>query len=299
MTRDFGQDLKMGKYKNEDVVTDVVGYVLEGVPYGIPINASIELRKYITAAVLKYKNPEENFEEIISQLNLDDLSDEKNVTVHDIVTHCISRNVEIVAQVINDLQKNLKDNIQNINLGESLFFMAMIRLKESFKSCIILIRNGFYVEVITVLRLIYEQLCWAIFVIDEKSEEVIKKNKTSANTKFLKEKINEEYGKLYGILSEEAHLAPNTIFKYLSNKDDEIYILGRSSIKCKEEVISLLQLYKIYIEVFSYSVNKHFNLCTDDKSYYNDFINFQFLLCTELAQNLKDDISTIKIVEKV
>jgi len=299
MTRDFGIDLKMGKYKNEDVVTDVIGYVLEGVPYGLPINASIELRKYITAAVLKHKNPEENFEEIISKLNLDDLTDEKNVTVHDIVTHSISRSVEIASQVINDLQKKLKDNIQNINLGESLFFIAMIRLKESFKSCIILIRNGFFVEVITVLRLIYEQLCWAIFVIDEKSEEMIKKNKTSANTKYLKEKINEEYGKLYGFLSEEAHLAPDTIFKYLSNKDDEIYILGRSAIKCKEEVISLLQLYKIYIEVFSYSVNKHFNLSTDDKSYYNDFINIQFVLCTELVQNLTGDKSTIKLIEKV
>ncbi|WP_242280939.1 hypothetical protein [Bacillus cereus group sp. BfR-BA-01347] len=184
-------------------------------------------------------------------------------------------------------QKLVSNKPESITQGETLFFSSLIRLKQSFNSAVSLIRYGYFVEVITVYRLIYEQLCWACFVIGEKSEENIIKNKTSSNTKYLKEKNNEKYGKLYDDLSKEAHLAPKTIAKYLFLEDKELKILERSSKKSKEGLYYLILLFKIYIEIFQYSINKHFALKDSDKTYYNDFVNVQLILYSKLCEIYK------------
>lgn len=299
MKRDLLEDLKNGKYNKRDNIADIIPYSLEGIPYGLPINASVELRKYITAAIFKYITPEEDFEDIVAGLDLDSLSDKKNVATHDVITFAISDAVELTALILNDLFKTLYNNNYKITFGESLFYTSLFRLKESFKSAVILLRHGFFVEVITVYRLIYEQLCWACFVIDENCEDNIMHNKTTKNTKYLKEKINEEYGKLYDYLSKEAHLVPKKINKYLLVQDEGLNILGRSGEKCKKEIYNLILLYKIYTEVFKYSINEHFKLDEINKSYYNDFVESQLLMCSELAKSFNKNDGSISIDKKV
>ncbi|MDM5351948.1 hypothetical protein QUF65_13740 [Lysinibacillus sphaericus] len=292
MNRDFHEDLKNGKYNKRDNIADIIPYSLEGIPYGLPINASTELRKNMAAAIFKHITPEEDFECIVTKLDLMELSDKNNVEIHDVITYTISNSVEMAAFILNDLFELLGKNHYKITFGESLFQVSLIRLKESFKSAVIMLRYGFFVEVILIYRLIYEQLCWACFVIDEKCEKEIMNNKTTKNTKYLKAKINKEYGKLYDYLSKEAHLAPKEISKYILLKGEELSILERSGEECKKETGNLILLYKIYIEVFKYSVNKHFTLDESDKSYYNDFLNSQLRQCSILTESLdKNDIS--------
>ncbi|MEC2709474.1 hypothetical protein P9Z39_28020 [Bacillus thuringiensis] len=288
MKSDFLDDLIKGKYSGRETIADIEPYLLEGILYGLPINASPELRRYMAAAIFKNIKPETDFEEIVADLNIDNYSDEKNISNHDNIIIAITRSVELTTCIMKELyQKLVSNKPESITQGETLFFSSLIRLKQSFNSAVSLIRYGYFVEVITVYRLIYEQLCWACFVIGEKSEENIIKNKTSSNTKYLKEKINEKYGKLYDDLSKEAHLAPKTIAKYLFLEDKELKILERSSKKSKEGLYYLILLFKIYIEIFQYSINKHFALKDSDKTYYNDFVNVQLILYSKLCEIYK------------
>lgn len=288
MKRSLLEDLISGKYSDRESIADIEPYLLEGIPYGLPINASPELRRYIAAAIYKHMKPKTDFEEIVANLNIDDYSDEKNLSNHDHIIIAITRAVELTTCIMKDLyQKLVNDKPESITQGETLFFSSLIRLKQSFNSAVTLIRYGYFVEVITVYRLIYEQLCWACFVIDEKSEKNIIKNKTSSNTKYLKEKINKKYGKLYDDLSKGAHLAPKTIAKYLFLEDKELKILERSGKKSKEGIYYLILLFKIYIEIFQYSINKHFVLEDSDKIYYEDFVNVQLILYSKLCESFK------------
>lgn len=299
MKRDFLKDLKDGKYNKRDNIADIIPYTLEGIPYGLPINASADLRQNITAAIFKHITPEVDFEDIVAELDLDGHSDEKNVETHDVITFTISNAVESTAYILHDLFQTLDNNNYKTTFGESLFYTSLFRLKESFKSAIILLRYGFFVEVIPIYRLIYEQLCWACFVIDENCEEEIMKNKTTRNTKFLKEKINKEYGKLYDYLSKEAHLAPKIINKYHSLNGDRVSILERSGKKSKIEIDNLILLFKIYTEVFKYSINEHFILDDVDKRYYNDFVEAQLLLCSQLTESYYNNDDSISIDEQI
>ena len=43
---------------------------------------------------------------------------------------------------------------------KTLFSFSMIRLKASFEAAMLLIRNGYYIELSSVFRMIYEQLSW-------------------------------------------------------------------------------------------------------------------------------------------
>lgn len=298
MKRDFLEDLKDGKYNKRDNIADIIPYTLEGIPYGLPINASADLRQNITAAIFKHITPEEDFEDIVAELDLDGHSDEKNVETHDVITFSISNAVETTAFILHDLFQILDKNNYKTTFGESLFYTSLFRLKESFKSAIILLRYGFFVEVIPIYRLIYEQLCWACFVIDEKCEEDIMKNKTTRNTKYLKEKINVEYGKLYDNFSKEAHLAPKMINKYLSLNGNRVNILERSGKKSKTEIYNLILLFKIYTEVFKYSIDEHFKLDDVDKRYYNDFVEAQLLMCSELFKSFYNNDDRISIGEQ-
>ncbi|NIE93043.1 hypothetical protein F3J09_20020 [Bacillus sp. Ab-1751] len=300
MKRDFLEDLIKGKYSGRENIADIEPYLLEGIPYGLPINASAELRRYIAAAIFKHINPEKDFEEIVDSLDIDNYSDEKNVSHYDGIIFAITNAVEITTCIMKDLfQKLVNNKPESITHGEILFFSSLTRLKQSFNSTVTLLRYGYFVEVITVFRLIYEQLCWACFVIDENSDKNIINNKTTSNTKYLKEKINKEYGKFYDDLSKGAHLAPKTIAKYLSLGDEGLKILERSGKKCKEEISYLILLFRIYIEVFQYSINEHFELEDVDKKYYNDFIYSQLILHSKLCENFNSDKICMPIVKKL
>lgn len=295
--RDAIEDIKNGKFSKRDEIADLQVYQLEGITYCLPINSSPKLRQYFATAILAYKH-NEDFEVIRSLQDIEKYEDEKWIDKELIVHFILARGVDVLLNIIIDFYNSLVKNGENLNVGEIAYFNTMARLRESFKSVLILCDRGFFIEMIPVMRLIYEQLCWACYSIDETDIEKLDNNWKTKNTKYLKEKINSEYGKLYSFLSNEAHMAPPEMSKYLEfdEKNMVISVNGRSAKKAKRDIPHIIKLYHIFLEVFEYGV-KHFPKC--EKSYYQELINGQILLVQMMMDILNGKKIDFSFIEKI
>lgn len=265
MRKDLKTDIESEKYKNNDNIASLIPYLLEGVGYALQIDASPLLRKYIAAAIYKYKE-DNDFEDILENMDIEDFSDEKSYSQYEMVRHvivdCAVRNTKIIDEYLKSskVQKSNKD----------LFFVALGRLSTSFKAATLLLNNGFFVEVVSILRLIIEQLAWGSFLLVEEDEEKIRKNRTQSNVGYLKEQLGENYGILYGYLSSEAHLEPKEIEKYLrKDEEEQIAVRDRSGKECEGETNTLLVLLDGYCELLWKGMN-HFGIMEEEIEYYTD-----------------------------
>lgn len=265
MRKDLKTDIESEKYKNNDNIASLIPYLLEGVGYSLQIDASPLLRKYIAAAIYKYKE-DNDFEDILENMDIEDFSDEKSYSQYEMVRHvivdCAVRNTKIIDEYLKSskVQKSNKD----------LFFVALGRLSTSFKAATLLLDNGFFVEVVFILRLIIEQLAWGSFLLVEEDEEKIRKNRTQSNVGYLKEQLGENYGILYGYLSSEAHLEPKEIEKYLrKDEEEQIAVRDRSGKECEGETNTLLVLLDGYCELLWKGMN-HFGIMEEEIEYYTD-----------------------------
>ena len=265
MRKDLKTDIESEKYKNNDNIASLIPYLLEGVGYSLQIDASPLLRKYIAAAIYKYKE-DNDFEDILENMDIEDFSDEKSYSQYEMVRHvivdCAVRNTKIIDEYLKSskVQKSNKD----------LFFVALGRLSTSFKAATLLLNNGFFVEVVFILRLIIEQLAWGSFLLVEEDEEKIRKNRTQSNVGYLKEQLGENYGILYGYLSSEAHLEPKELEKYLrKDEEEQIAVRDRSGKECEGETNTLLVLLDGYCELLWKGMN-HFGIMEEEIEYYTD-----------------------------
>lgn len=265
MRKDLKTDIESEKYKNNDNIASLIPYLLEGVGYSLQIDASPLLRKYIAAAIYKYKE-DNDFEDILENMDIEDFSDEKSYSRYEMVRHvivdCAVRNTKIIDEYLKSskVQKSNKD----------LFFIALGRLSTSFKAATLLLNNGFFVEVVSILRLIIEQLAWGSFLLVEEDEDKIRKNRTQSNVGYLKEQLGENYGILYGYLSSEAHLEPKEIGKYLrKDEEEQIAVRDCSGKECEGETNTLLVLLDGYCELLWKGMN-HFGIMEEEIEYYTD-----------------------------
>lgn len=74
MKKDLKTDIENGKYKNNDIIASLIPYLFEGVGYSLQIDATPLLRKYICAAIYKYKK-DADFEEILENMDNENFSD--------------------------------------------------------------------------------------------------------------------------------------------------------------------------------------------------------------------------------
>lgn len=276
------EDIKSGKFSKRDEIADLQVYQLEGITYCLPINSSPKLRQYFATAILAYKNNAE-FEEVLCSQDIKKYEDKEWISGDLIVNFLLARQCDMLLNIIVDLYDSLVKSGEELSIGEIAYFNTLTRLRESFKSVLILCDRGFFVEMMPIMRLIYEQLCWACYSIDETDIEKLNDNWKTKNTRYLKEKINLEYGRLYSFLSNEAHMAPPEMGKYLKIDEKNIAasVMGRSAKKAKEDITYIIMLYHIFLQVFEYGV-KHFSKC--EQKYYQEFINDQILL----VQVMKD-----------
>lgn len=207
-----------------------------------------------------------DFEDILENMDIEDFSDEKSYSRYEMVRHvivdCAVRNTKIIDEYLKSskVQKSNKD----------LFFIALGRLSTSFKAATLLLNNGFFVEVVSILRLIIEQLAWGSFLLVEEDEDKIRKNRTQSNVGYLKEQLGENYGILYGYLSSEAHLEPKEIGKYLrKDEEEQIAVRDRSGKECEGETNTLLVLLDGYCELLWKGMN-HFGIMEEEIEYYTD-----------------------------
>ena len=274
--KDAVEDMKNGKFSKRDEIADLQVYQLEGITYCLPINSSPKLRQYFATAILAYKH-DADFEDVRCFQDIKKYQDKNWIDGDLVVCFMIARAVDVLLNIITDFYNSLIEKGEKLNVGEIAYFNAMSRLRESFKSVLILCDRGFFIEMMPILRLIYEQLCWACYSIDESDSEKLNQNWKTKNTKYLKEKINPEYGKLYSVLSSESHMAIPEMRKYLEfdEKNMVVSVKGRSAKKAKEDIPYIILLYQIFLDVFKYGI-KHFKDC--DKKYYQELVDGQVLL---------------------
>ena len=260
------------KVLKRDEIADLQVYQLEGITYCLPINSTPELRQYFATAIKAYKY-DADFDEILLFEDIKKYQDKEYIDKDLVTCYMIARGVDNLLDLINDFYCFLCRNDENFHIGEITYFNTMARLRESFKSTLILCYRGFYIEMMPIMRLIYEQLCWACYSIDESNSNNILNNWKTKNTRYIKEKINPKYGRLYSFLSSEAHMAPPEARKYLSfDKKTNCSVIGRSGSKAKKDIPIIIQLYQIYLEVFNYGI-KHFSY---DTAHYQELLKNQF-----------------------
>lgn len=285
MEKDLKTDIENGKYKNNDNIASLIPYLLEGVGYSLQIDAKPLLRKYVAAAIYKYKQEDIDFEDILEEMDIEDFSDENSFSQHEMVRHvivdCAVGNTKIIDEYIksNKMKKSNKD----------LFFVALGRLSTSFKAATLLLNNGFFIEVVSVLRLIIEQLAWGSFLLVEEDEAKIIKNRTQSNVRFLKEQLGEDYGTLYGYLSSEAHLEPKEIGKYLrKDEEEQIVVSDRSGKECEGETRTLLVLLGGYCELL-WKGMKHFGILEEEKEYYAEWHNLNIEIVSAMEAVIENN----------
>ncbi len=287
LKRDFKKDIEDGVYKNKDAIASLIPYLLHDTAYALSLNATPNLRKHIAAAIFKYNNQDHDYEDILNQIDVTKYSDENSYSPHDMVINIVIDQAFITSQVLNNyhiwcLNKKTK-------LNEELFFASMLRIVSSFQSAAILLRHGFYVEVVSIFRMILEQLAWGCYLIQETDKSKISKNRTQSNVKYLKKVLGDNFGALYGYLSSEAHLEPNEICKYLQLDKNVLYIKGRSGKYCKRETSTLLLLLKAYSSVIWFAM-KQFGIPDEFVDYYQDWNNFNRYIIDFLYKSLYEKV---------
>lgn len=291
MKKDLKVDIENEMYKNTDNIASLIPYLLEGVGYSLQIDAKPLLRKYIAAAIYKYKQDDIAFEDILDCMDIEDYSDEKSYSQHEMVRHVIVNSAVGNTKIINEYLKN--NNAKKGNMG--LFFVAMVRLSTSFKAATLLLNNGFFIEVVSVFRLILEQLAWGSFLLVEEDDEKVRKNRTQSNVKYLKEQLGEKFGALYGDMSSVAHLEPNEIGRYLQNDENEqIAVRDRSGKECEGETRTLLELFDGYCDLLWKGIN-HFGIVEEEIEYYTDWheLNIYIVMAMQAVLNNKAKINGI------
>lgn len=111
---------------------------------------------------------------------------------------------------------------------------ALIRLESSFASSSLLIRLGHNFEAATVMKLILEQLGWALRV-HEIADDSLFKIPPSECISNLK-KLLPMAGSFYGVLNEEAHLKPELIKRFIELSKSET----SASVRVRDRSYSIL-----------------------------------------------------------
>lgn len=176
--------------------------------------------------------------------------------------NCIEELESTVDGIINQNLDFLEEYVQIGPDGfiKTLFSFSMIRLKASFEAAMLLMKKGYYIELSSIFRLIFEQLSWEcyLFTVDEiQIKDPTKLRSPQETVSFLKTALNSDvYGQVYGILSTEAHLSVKKIMRYLDIRADECKadIIFRTEEVDSDDISLLLLLVGTYVEVTSIGI---------------------------------------------
>lgn len=282
--RDFKTDFESGKFNDFDIISEGIPYLYKDVLVSIPIDADDDLRRCIFAAIDKYEHPDIPYETIWEQLAPEVYSEDANVSDTDYIYFSISRSVDICSKIMEQFfaeQKNYKGE----NRGKmDIFWSALIRLRASFKSAIISMQHGYFIEVVPTLRLIFEQLSWMCYILEEDDKEKLQKKDPQNCITYLKQRFaNNVYGELYGNLSSDSHLTWKSIGNYYKIEEGQVKILSRSGKFCKDDILTLIVLYRTYIDIIWAGMNDY-EMSEDDYEYYNNFYQFEIKFCQALGE---------------
>jgi len=141
-------------------------------------------------------------------------------------------------------------------LGKHICYLALTRLSESYRACLMLIRMGFYFESYSIIRMIFEQLCWTLanYTLNDYDglDKLIQPTKsiTYAKTKF------KFIGTFYNNLSHFAHISNNALGNYISQGENEFILTYSKAEYVYETQIALYSLIKMQIDIIEIIYNE-------------------------------------------
>lgn len=236
------------EYFHENDSFRLIPYTYQGIPYSLPTNASVKLKRQIQAAILSYVEGDYNFvntSELVGKLSVTDEIERSDIVMD---------NVILLINLTNEILKKIGEVEK---AGATYYSIAMSRLNSTFKGCLILLRYGHFIESMPLFRLIMEQISWSYGILEKSEEEINKKGKATKYIKVLDE-IHPRAKELYGSYSEEAHLDLNGIKEYIYIDETKNMVGYRSTSgkKSKERYWDFLFLCKLYILSIEKTIDK-------------------------------------------
>lgn len=131
--------------------------------------------------------------------------------------------------------------------------MALIRLDASFRSAILLIRHGYPFEAAAICRLILEQLGWILTVHGKTELDDIISVKPQSTIGRLKALLPKA-GRIYGILSNQAHMDPKDNRHYVGYDSEKGSAVVRFYLPEETKIIlnALRVLTDLYVSIVRY-----------------------------------------------
>ena len=276
--RDFKTDIENKLYTNPVSISSLKPYQTDGTLYALDLNADPLLNSYFVAGILAYNNRDKGakFDEVLKELNLEDYSDEKSVTVFESIRQAVVSEAYTTSQIIKNYSMWGTDKSLKKNPFFVYFVSSMSRLQVSFQVAVTLLNSGFFVELIPIYRLILEQLAFGAFLLTETDPQKIENNSITRDIKYLKEIYNkdDEIGRTYNYLSSGAHLDPKELGKYIVLSDEKtLAVKNRSGKECDKETGDLIFLLKIYGDIGFIGLD-NFGFSTPDRGYFLDWYNY-------------------------
>jgi len=147
------------------------------------------------------------------------------------------------------------------NLSQICAKAALVRLEATFKSAYGLIRKEYIFESDAVIRIILEQIAWAYvaYGTDPDKLSMLKPNKCITKLK----KVFPYAGKLYGMLSEWAHIDASIISDYERFHAEGVPVVRRSDHNSQQSGVNLMCLSVVYVKM----IQDLFSIYEPEKSY--------------------------------
>lgn len=175
----------------------------------VPVSTNAELKKRILGAIKSYYGNLTSIDYTIKRYGdrweFRDATDSQLFVVD--ALKCIDQRVATLTEAI--MQGRPRPDSAGLLAAE----VALVRLKSSFRSALILISQAHAFEAAAIVRLILEQVAWAYAVHGCDDEHEIRRIRPTKSVGDLK-RLSPVAGPLYGALSSRAHVEPETAKAY-------------------------------------------------------------------------------------
>ena len=273
-----------GNYSDFETMpkSDVEDFVFLGMPFtlvGIPSNASEELRRNISAGVVAYFQNYSSIDYVAKHIlaSTERREQEKEDILFEI-SQTIKKEIIIAIRRFDEIEK--KPAIHGIFAAE----VCLMRLFISFRSVLIMIRLGMPFEASCLSRLILEQIAWA-YCIHELDDGVFNVSPPKSVTNL--KKIIPYAGRLYGLLTKDAHISPSETKRYLNFDAVNPQVILSSPDSVRLNALYLLRLADAF-------------LITSEIIYRHSHTNFQYIEKTPLAEFVpKEETEFRKFIKRM
>ena len=243
--------------------------------------------------------------------NCNKSSDDNRVYVYSEGTK-LHQEHDMVNYIVNGLKEpsrilsNLSVNDYKDKNVEKIILQALSRCYASFSSAQLLFNFKYYIEYVSVLRMVYEQCAYVITICDDPSKAKTQAQKCVGVFNKIDKNDSKGYKRFYSVLSECAHL---NIFKDdkvdeskvsdLFNSDEKMVVL-RSTQKTINNFSIFKKVFNIYVDTCDY-VKKIFIVKEDNsvQAVLDDYFRKCKSIENELFKNYSDALNQLKNVNAI